>query len=165
MANGVLKWSEFLGGPDQVIIEEIFPSTQRTLQYNFSQNIASWVFHADYQTLVVDEIAYTRDGDPNFANSTVIGFFTSSVITTSTNISVTNTATGLVNITIPKNMYTGPIYADARKNVPITVVGVSWTDAGSPPATNTHRWAFIQCYEPGVAPTDPTQAAGYTAIS
>jgi len=163
---GVLSFSDYIGGPDNIICEQIFPSTQRTLQYNFSKNITGWTFHADYQTLVVDTVAFDRNtGAPNFSNSTIIGYFDTAVITTSSNITVVNASSGTVNITVPKNMYTGPIFADARKNVPITVVGVTWTDAGTPlPAVNTHRWAFIQCYEPGVAPTDPTLAAGYTAV-
>jgi hypothetical protein len=61
-------------------------------------------------------------------------------------------------------MYSGPILPDARKNVPITVVQVQWLDAGTPRQIASHRWAFIQCYEPGVTPGDPALAAGYTAI-
>ena len=79
-----------------------------------------------------------------------------------------NAGTGLVNITAPGGMYSGPIYADARKNVPITVVGVTWTDAGVPlPQVNTHRWAFIQCWEPDVTIGDPTLSTSpaYTALT
>lgn len=163
---GVLSFSDYIGGPDDVICEQIFPSTQRTLQYNFGRNITGWTFMVDHQTIVVDTVAFDRNsGEPNFNNSTVIGYFAKSTISTATYITVANTASGLVNITIPTNMYTGPIYADARKDVPITVVGVTWTDAGSPVQINTHRWAFVQCYEPGVTPTSPTGDAGYTAIS
>ena len=162
---GVLTFSQYLGGPDNINIEQIFPSTQRTLQYNFGRDITGWTFHIDHQTVVVDTMSFDRDGTPNFASSTVSGRFPSSVLTTATYVSVVNTASGLVNITVPGGMYEGPIYADARKNVPITVVGVSWTDAGVPlPQVNTHRWAFIQCYEPGVEPTDPTEDPNYTPI-
>ena len=160
----VLSFSEYLGGPDQIAIEQIFPSTQRTLYYNFATNITGWNFHVDHQTLIVDSMAFDRTGEPNFANSQIIGFFASVVVSTATNISVVSTSSGTVNITIPGNLYTGPIFADARKNVPITIVGVTWTDAGTPAQVNSHRWAFIQSYEPGVTPTDPTQDAGYTAV-
>ena len=160
----VLSFSEYLGGPDQIAIEQIFPSTQRTLYYNFSTNITGWNFHVDHQTLIVDSMAFDRTGEPNFANSQVIGYFASGVVSTGTNISVVSTSSGTVNITIPGNLYTGPIIADARKNVPITIVGVTWTDAGTPAQVNSHRWAFIQSYEPGVDPTDPTQDPGYTAV-
>lgn len=163
---GVLNFAQYLGGPDNVQCEQIFPSTQRTLNYNFARNIAGWQFHVDHQTIIVDTVSFNRStGEPNFANSTVIGFFPSGVIATATNVSVVNAATGLVNITIPGNLYTGPILPDARANVPITVVGVTWRDSSSPVQINTHRWAFIQSYEPAVTPGNPTTSTSYTSIS
>lgn len=161
---GVLSFYQFLGGPDQVRIEQIFPSTQRTLQYNFGRPVSGWSYLVDHQTIVVDQMTFDRDGTPNFATSTVVGRFPKGVISTGSYVTVTNTSTGLVNITIPGGLYSGPVYADARKNVPITIVGVTWTDNNTPAQVNTHRWAFIQCYEPGVEPTDPTQDPDYTAI-
>jgi hypothetical protein len=62
-------------------------------------------------------------------------------------------------------LYTGAIIPDARKNVPITIVGVSWTTATTPTQTNTHRWAFIQCYEPDVDIGNPILSAGFTALT
>ena len=165
MAGGVLLFSDYLSGPDNLQLEQVFPSTQRTLQYNFGVNVTGWTFHADYQTLVVNPITFSRDGEPNFSTSEVIGYFSGGVISTSSYIQVITTSTGRVNITIPKSLYTGPILPDARQNVPVLIVGVTWTDAGTPAQVNTHRWAFLMCYEPGVAPTDPTAAAGYTAIT
>jgi hypothetical protein len=113
-------------------------------------------------------VAFDRNtGSPNFANSNVIGYFPSAVISTSSYIVTTNATTGLVNITIPSGLYTGPILPDARANVPITIVGVTWTNNTSPVQVNTHRWAFIQCWEPGVTPGDPTVSTSplYTAIT
>jgi hypothetical protein len=168
MASGVLNFSQYLGGADNIQIEQIFPSTQRTLQYNFSQNITGWTFSLDHQTIVVDSMSFDRNtGEPNFANSNVIGFFPSGVISTGTYVSVTNTVAGLVNITIPGGLYTGPVLPDARANVPITIVGVTWADNASPVNRNTHRWAFIQCYEPGVTPGNPVSSTSplYTAIT
>jgi hypothetical protein len=157
MASGVLSFSQYLGGADNIQIEQIFPSTQRTLNYNYSQSIAGWQFHVDHQTVVVDTVAFDRNtGQPNFANSNVIGYFDPGVVSTSSFIAVVNSANGLVNITIPGGIYTGPILPDARANVPITIVGVTWRDASVPVQINTHRWAFIQSWEPGVTPGDPT---------
>jgi hypothetical protein len=157
MASGVLNFAQYLGGADNIQIEQIFPSTQRTLNYNYSRNISGWTFHVDQQTIVVDTVTFDRNtGQPNFANSNVIGYFTATVISTSSFVSVTNTTTGLVNITIPTNLYAGPILPDARANVPITIVGVTWRDSSTPVQINTHRWAFIQCWEPQVTPGDPT---------
>jgi hypothetical protein len=159
MAAGVLNFAQYLGGADNIQIEQIFPSTQRTLSYNFATNITGWNFNVDYQTIVVDTVAFDRNtGQPNFANSSVIGYFPSGVVSTATYISVTNASTGLVNITIPGGLYTGPILPDARANVPITVVGVTWLDNSSPRQVNTHRWAFLMAWEPGVPPGDPTDS-------
>lgn len=166
MAAGVLNFSQYLGGADNIQIEQIFPTTQRTLNYNFSRNISGWSFYLDQQTIVVNPVSFDRNtGEPNFANSEVIGYFASAVINTTTNVTVTNAATGLVNITIPGSLYSGPILPDARANVPITIVGVTWTDSSTPAQINTHRWAFIQSWEPGVTPGDPTLAGGFTAIT
>lgn len=163
---GVLNFSNYIGGADNVQIEQIFPSNQRTFVYSFGTDITGWTFHLDNQTIVTDAVAFDRTtGEPNFANSNVIGYFTASNISTSTYVSVVNASSGTVAITFPSNMYTGPILPDARTHIPITVVGVTWTDAGTPSNTDTHRWAFLQCWEPGVTAGDPVLAGGYTAIT
>lgn len=162
---GVLTFSQYLGGPDNVNIEQIFPSTQRTFTYNFSRDITGWTFNIDQQTIIVDTVAFDRNsGAPNFSNSTVIGSFPFQQISTATYVTGRVDATGIVQITTPTNMYTGPILPDARKNVPITVVGVTWRDTSSPVQINTHRWAFIQSWEPGVDPGDPTLDPAYTPV-
>lgn len=163
---GVLSFSEFLGGPDNIVAEAIFPSTKRTYNYNFNQDITGWTWAMDAQTLVIDPISYDRNGQPNFSSSLVIGYFAKEEITTdSAVINVVNAATGLVNITIPAGLYTGPIIPDARKNVPVTIVGITWTTADTPTQTNSHRWAFIQSYEPDVTIGNPILDAGYTALT
>ena len=163
---GILNFDQYIGGADQIKIEQVFPKNQKTLIYNFGQNIAGWAFELDYQTLVVDTVQFNRNtGQPNFANSTVIGFFPKAEIS-SGNITVSDTSAGLVYVTFPQNMYTGPIIPDARKNVPITVVALTWTDANTPAQVNTHRWALIQCWEPDVTPGDPALSVSplYTAL-
>lgn len=161
----VLTFSQYLGGPDNINVEQIFPSTQKTLAYNFARSVAGWTFKVDHQTVVVDTMSFDRNtGNPNFANSQVIGTFPYSVISTATYVNVVNSAVGIVNITIPANLYTGPILPDARANVPITIVGVTWQDAQTPPQINSHRWAFIQSYEPQVVASNPTTATNYSPI-
>jgi hypothetical protein len=163
---GVLNFSNYIGGADNIQIEQIFPSTQKTLVYNYGQNITGWTFYIDHQTVVVDALAFDRNtGEPNFANSAIIGTFSTGTVSTSTYVNVVSASSGTVAITFPKAMYSGPILPDARSHTPITVVGVSWTDASTPAQTNTHRWAFIQSWEPGVAAGDPVLANGYTAIT
>lgn len=162
---GVLTFQQFVGGPDQVKVESTFPSSQRTLQYNFAQDVTGWTFELDHQTIVVDKMAYDRfTSEPNFANSTVIGKFPKVELNTTTYISVVNATAGTVNVTIPAGMYGGPILPDARANIPLTVVGVTWKDASSPQQINTHRWVYIQNWEPDVTPASPTTDANYTVI-
>ena len=162
---GVLKVEDWLGGPDDVKTEATFPSSSKTLTYNFGQDIAGWTFKLDSQTIIADPITFDRNtGEPNFANSTVIGYFPYAVLNTTTVVTVVNTATGLVNVTHPANMYTGPILPDARAKVPLCVVGLTWTDSSVPPQINTHRIVKVQAWEPQVSPTDPTLDPNYTAI-
>lgn len=155
---GILTLGQFLGGPDNVKVEGTFPSSQKTYSYNFDQNIVGWTFKLDYQTVVVDQIAYARDGEPNFANSKVIGYFPSGVISTATYISVVSSAAGTVNVTHPANLYPeeNGILPDSRQNVPLLVVSLAWTNNATPPVTNIHRIAKILAWEPGVLPVDPT---------
>lgn len=163
---GVLNFANYIGGADNIEIEQIFPSTQKTFVYNFNTDITGWTFHLDQQTIVVDAMAFDRtSGEPNFANSNVIGYFPKTNITTSTYVSVVNASSGTVAITFPGNMYSGPVLPDARKHNPITVVGVSWSNNSSPVNIDTHRWAFIQSWEPGVTPGDPVLDGSYTAIN
>lgn len=164
--SGVLSFADYLGGPDNIQAEQIFPSTKRTYQYNFNQNITGWTWGLDAQTLVVNPVSYDRNGVPNFSSSLVIGFFAKQDLAVdTTTINVVDASTGLVNITIPGGLYTGPIIPDARKNVPITIVGVTWTTNTSPTQVNSHRWAFIQCYEPDVTIGNPILDNGYTALN
>jgi hypothetical protein len=70
-----------------------------------------------------------------------------------------------VNITIPANLYTGPIEPDARANVPINIVTVRWNDASqSPPLIEAHRHARIMRYEPGVTVGNPRLSNVYLPI-
>ena len=163
---GILNFQQYIGGPDQIKCEQVFPSNQRTLLYNFARDITGWTFAVDHQTIVVDELAFNRNtGQPNFANSKVIGSFAKVELTGGNAPTVVSTSLGTVKVYFPAAMYAGSIIPDARQNVPITVVGVTWTDAATPAQINTHRWALIQCWEPDVTVGDPTLSAGYTALT
>lgn len=155
---GVLTLGQWLGGPDNVKVESTFPSTQKTYQYNFNGAITSWSFKLDYQTVVVDSIAYTRDGEPNFTDSQVIGYFPNGTVATATYINVVSTSLGIVNVTHPSGLYAeaNGILPDSRQNVPLLVVSFQWTNSDTPPVTNIHRVAKILAWEPGVLPQDPT---------
>ena len=159
-----LSFLQFVGGDDNLQIESAFPSDQKTVLYNFNQDITGWTFKMDYQTVVVDTLAYDRDNNPNFANSQVIGFFPQGVADTSTFVSVVSASSGTVKVTLPGDIYNEGILPNARTKVPITVIGVSWTDNNTPKQTETHRWALVQSWEPGVNPVDPTTSTNFTAL-
>ena len=160
-----LSFLQFIGGDDQLQVEQAFPSDQKTVLYNFGQDITGWTFLMDYQTVVVDQLAFDRlTGAPNFANSTVVGTFPKGVANTGTFVNVVNTSSGTVNITLPGCIYTEGILPNAREKVPVTVIGISWTDNSTPPQTETHRWALIQSWEPGVNPVDPTTSTNFTQL-
>ena len=156
MAGRLLSFSQYIGGANNVVIAENFPSTQKTYQYDFPANITNYAFAVESQTIVVDTLTYNaNDGQPNFTNSNVVGVFANVTIASSNVVPVSN-ADGTVNITIPADLYTGPIEPDARANVPINVVSVTWTDSNNTPATTeSHRYALIQRYEPGVTVGNP----------
>lgn len=163
---GILNFNQYIGGPDQIKIEQIFPSNQRTLIYNFNQDITDWVFSADYQTLVVDTVQFNRNtGQPNFSNSAVIGSFAKVDLDGAVAPTIVDALVGTVKVILPAGMYDGPIVPDARANVPITIFSLTWGDDSLPSQINSHRWALIQCYEPDVEVGDPTTAAGYTALT
>jgi hypothetical protein len=152
---GVLDFSQYIGGADNLQTEQAFPSTQRSVVYNFGQDITGWSFYLDYQTVVADVIAFDRNsGSPNFSSSKIIGYFPSGVIT-GTNVNIVTTSSGIVKVTFPGGLYPGPILPDARSHTPITIIGVTWTNTETPPTVDTHRWALIQSWEPGVNPGDP----------
>ena len=156
MAGRLLSFSNYIGSANNVQVIEMFPSTQKTFTYDYGVNVSAYTFEADMQTIVVDTLTYDRTtGDPNFTDSTVVGYFANSEIGNA-NIVTTGAASGEISLTIPKNRYTGPITPDARANVAITVVGFKWTDTSvTPNTTDSHRWAIIERYEPDVSPGNP----------
>jgi hypothetical protein len=162
---GVLSFSEYIGGPDQVIAAQAFPSDQRSYVYNFGVDVTGWTFTADCQTIVVDQLAFNRyTGQPNFANSRVIGSFDSIELEDDQAPQVINAQLGQVKLKIPAGLYTGNIFPDARSHVPVLIVSMTWTDSESFPNTQSHRWAFVQAWEPDVTIGDPVDSAGYTPL-
>lgn len=163
---GILSFDQYVGGPDQVKVEQVFPSNQKSLIYNFNRNITGWQFTADHQTLVVDTIAFNRNtGLPNFSNSKVIGSFPKVDLTAPNAPTVLDATLGTVKVVLPAGMYPGAIIPDARVNVPITVYSITWSDTSTPAQIQSHRWALIQCWEPDVEVGSPTNSAGYTALN
>lgn len=171
---GVLSIADFLGGPDDIQCESVFPSTKKTYVYNFARSVSGWTFQLEAQAVIVDSIAYDRNGDPNFSASQVIGYFPKEMVSTSTYISVASTANGVVNVTHPGGIYTDKILPDSRKNVPLLVFSFQWDQPSETISgvtvgaqSNSHRIAKILAWEPGVTPGDPaaTTATGFVSLA
>ena len=168
----LLDFSQYLGGPDDVEVIEMFPRQQKKFQYNFGANVAAYTFSADKQTLVLDQVSYDRDtGNINFTETNVIGYFdntanigTSNASVSSTYIDRSQSSTGVVTFTIPSDRYTGTILPNARENVVMTVVGFEWQDASTPPRKELHRWAIVERWEPGVTIGDPTLDSNFVKL-
>ena len=165
MSNRLLDFQDYIGGPDTIVIE-MFPRMQRKYTYNFNTNISAYQFSADYQTLVLSEVTYDRvTGDPNFSTTTVLGSFPTVSNVSNTLISVTNATTGLVDLTIPENRYTGNIIPDARTKVVGTVLTFQWNTSNTSTASkDAHRFLILERYEPGVPIGDPTTSVSFTPL-
>lgn len=163
MSGRLLDFKSYIGGSDNVVTLEMFPSTQKQYAYNFGGDVSTYTFEADYQTLVLDNVTYDRaTGDPNFTDTNVTGFFANAEISGG-NIDTSDASSGIIRFTIPKNRYTGSITPSARKNVPATVVSFKWTDA-TDNTTNSHRYLILERWESDVAPGDPTLDAAFTKL-
>ena len=149
MSNRLLDFANYIGSPDTQVIE-LFPRSQKTFTYSFNTNVTGYVFSADYQTIVIDQMSYDREtGNPNFTDSTVVGYFANVGVVGNAYISVTNPTTGQVNLTIPENRYMGNIFPNARANVAITVLSFQWDSSSASTARkDLHRWAIIERFDP-----------------
>jgi len=160
MSGRFLDFKSYLGGASNVLFLEAFPRTQKTFSYNFNNaDVSGYTFSADYQSLLLNTVTYDRiTGDPNFADTTVSGYFTNTANVSPSNINNASAASGLVELTIPANRYTGNILPNARDKVVMTVLSFQWTTDDSPVQQDMHRWAIIERYDPQVGknPGDPS---------
>jgi hypothetical protein len=165
MTTRLLDFADYIGGPDTIVLE-MFPRMQRKYTYNFGGNISGYQFTADYQSLVLSEVTYDRvTGDPNFSTTTILGSFPTVSNVSNTLITVTNAASGFVDLTIPENRYTGNIIPDARTNVVGTVLTFQWqTSSASTAVKDAHRYLILERYEPGVPIGDPTLGASFVPL-
>lgn len=157
MSSRLLDFADYIGGPDTIVIE-MFPRMQRKYTYNFGLDISTYEFSADFQSIVLDTVTYDRvTGDPNFAETTVIGYFGNVGVVNNAFISVQNASTGIVEFTIPQERYTGKIRPNARTNVVATCVTFQWShDSAATAIKDANRFLVLERWEPGVDPGDPT---------
>jgi len=176
MSGRLLTFSQYLGGADNVKIIEMFPSTSKTFKYDFGVDVGLWTFSSHYQSLLLDKVTYDRNtGEPNFTDTNILGYWPERDGTVGYNsqgllpqlggrpspdVTVTNTGEGEVFFNIAPERYTGQLFPNARENVVITVVSLTW-EMGNPElnvsgTTESHRWGIIERYLPGDhIPGDP----------
>jgi hypothetical protein len=166
MSGRLLSFKNYIGGADNVQVEEVFKDTAKTFVYDYGVDINNYNFELSYQTIVVDSLTYDRQTSlPSFTDSTVIGSFANAEIGAG-NVNLVDASVGTVAITIPGGLYAGNVIPDSRGETPITVVSVKWTDTGvTPNTTEEHRWALIQRYSPDRGIGKPSESAGYTALT
>jgi hypothetical protein len=168
MAGRLLSFKDYIGGADNVQVIEMFPTDQQTFTYNFDGDVSGYEFTADYQSLMISSLTYDRvTGDPNFADSTVSGYFTNySTIDPATYVNNTSASSGIVNFTIPSDRYTGNVLPDARANVVGTVVSFQWQTDDVPAQSRRHRWLVLERFDPqsGKNPEDPALNSGFVAL-
>jgi hypothetical protein len=166
MSSRLLDFQSYIGGSDNVQVINLFPRSQKTFTYDFNADVSLWNFTADKQSLVLDQITYDRVSKlPNFADSIITGYMNSSTtIPAGTYISETNAALGQIDFTIPAERYTGPLLPNARQNPVMTVVSFEWQTGDTPPQYESHRWAIIETWEPGVTVGDPQLHSTFVPI-
>lgn len=168
----VIKFEEYIGGTPIFVKAaspkeaDVWVSAPIRDAANQVVDITNWTWELDAQPLVVDKIGFDRlTGEPNFANSKVIGYFPKVELTDSTNVKTDLASQGIITIGIPAFMYQGPVVPDARKNVVIVVVGITYTTSDSPAVIKTNRIAIIQAWAPDIEIADPTQDQNFTALT
>jgi hypothetical protein len=167
MSGRLLDFKEYIGSANNVQVIELFPRSQKSFTYNFGSDVSGYTFSADYQSILLNTVTYDRvTGDPNFADSTVSGYFTNTANVSASFIDTTSAASGLVTLTIPADRYTGNILPNARTNVVMTVLSFQWTTDDSPVQQDMHRWAIIERFDPqvGKVPGDPADEANFVAL-
>jgi hypothetical protein len=158
MSGRVLSFKQYVGGADNVMTIEMFPKSQKTFSYNFANsNVSGYTFSLDYQSILLDNVTYDNlTGNVNFTSTNVTGYFDNyTQPSANTYINTADAATGVINVTIPSNRYTGNILPNARSNVVMTVASLEWQTDDTPAQTDLHRWAIIERWEPQVTPGDP----------
>ena len=167
MSGRLLDFKEYIGSANNVQVIELFPRSQKSFTYNFGSDVSGYTFTADYQSILLNTVSYDRlTGDPNFADTTVSGYFTNTANVSPSMIDTSSAASGTVVLTIPKDRYTGNIFPSARANVVMTVLSFQWTTDDSPVQQDMHRWAIIERFDPqvGKVPGDPADEASFVAL-
>ena len=150
---GILNFQRYLDTLQTLTeLGNTFPGEQRTYTYDVAgSGTQGWTATISWMTLIVDQYQIDRNNRPDFANSTVLGYYAGG--------STAEYSTG--TISFPKDMYTGPILPSSLTNTPITVVNISWIKNST---TYDVNLALIQNWTPGVRIGDPYGGIGFEPI-
>lgn len=141
---GVLDYTKYLTTLQTVTeVGNTFPSSQTTYTYTVGgSGQQGWTATIHWMTLIIDDYTVDANGTPDFSNTRAFGYYPGG--------SANQYSTG--TISLPANMYTGPILPASTYHAPITIVGINWTKDGLDYAANL---ALIQNWEPTVTINDP----------
>jgi len=151
---GILDYKNYLNTLQTLSeIGNSFPSSQNTYRFTVGGTTSTqgWTATISWNTLIVDDYVIKTNGEPDFTNSKIIGYFTTGT--------ANQYSTG--TISIPANMYTGSILPGSTYHTPITVVNIDWVKDGIDYAVNL---GFIQNWEPGVNLGDPYFDDGFEPV-
>tara|TARA_R100001460_G_C3557616_1_gene175615 strand:- start:2680 stop:3186 length:507 start_codon:yes stop_codon:yes gene_type:complete len=168
MSGRFLDFKSYLGGANNVLFFEAFPRTQKTYTYNFGDDVSGYTFSADYQSVLLNTVAYNNiTGEPNLTETTVSGYFTNTANISNSLITTTDAATGIVQLTIPQNRYTGNILPSTRANVVCTIVSFQWVTTDSPVQQDMHRYCILERFDPqvGKVPGDPADETTFVSLT
>ena len=152
--TGILDYSRYLNTLQTLTeLGNTFPSSQNTYRFAVGGTTSTqgWTATLSWNTLIIDDYVIKSNGEPDFENSKVIGYFTTGT--------ANQYSTG--TISIPANIYLGSILPGTTYHTPITIVNVDWVKDGSNYAVNL---GFIQNWEPGVVLGDPYFDDGFEPV-
>ena len=147
---GVLDYTKYLTTLQTVTeVGNTFPSSQTTYTYTVGgSGQQGWTATIHWMTLIIDDYTVDANGTPDFSNTRAFGYYPGG--------SANQYSTG--TISLPANMYTGPILPASTYHAPITIVNINWTKDGLDYAANL---ALIQNWEPTVTINDPYLDAAF----
>ncbi len=150
---GILNYQRYLNTLQTLTeLGNTFPRDQTTYTFRVgSSGVDGWTATITWATLIIDQYTENSQGQPDFQNSQVVGYYSGGTTSQYT--------TGVLSL--PSLMYTGPILPASLINLPITVVTIGWEKDGE---TYDVNLALRQNWEPGVVIGDPTSTIDFEPI-
>jgi len=157
-----LTFNDWIVGPNTTPIRKYYPGSRTSTLINFGTDISGYSFETEYRVFVADAIAFDRSGEPNFTQSSVLGYFNSVIIAGGDIPAVVDASIGTLNLIYPADMYTGKLLSGSRNKPVISVVTLKYTNGSGD--IDHLRFPLLIAYQPSIEFGDPTAEIGYTAI-